>query len=285
MNKGISVVIPVKNRIDDLIICIDSVQKSFQYLEKKRKEFSKWELLVVDDSSEEDINTPLKKYSFVKVISNGGVGPGAARNLGMNKAKYDYVAFIDSDCISKEDWLLRVVEDFETNKVNAIQGNPCLFMKKNNPKLGLCEEKLYLGLFKSYIDGKYCTQIDTRNCAFRKNILNELNSDIFITDMKKAQAEARVCGNNLVKKGVKILYDDKMIIYHKDPSSIKDSMRQKARHGSGRIYVWEKTPSFKYFFTRYYWNPIVKFGVPYWYVIPTHTAFIRGYFKAKRNKK
>lgn len=284
-HNGVSVVIPVKNRQKDLLACVQSVKRSYDSLFAQRKAYVELQLIVVDDHSDEDIAGALSSFSFVTVIKNTGIGPGAARNCGIVHAKFELVGFIDSDCVADKGWLLQVVTCFETHDVYAVQGNPCLFMKKNNPCLGRCEEKLYLGLFKSYVRGNFCTQIDTRNCAFRKTLPHKLGTDIFIVDMKKAQAEARVCGNNLVAKGIKILYVPNMLVYHKDPSSIINSMKQKMRHGSGRIYVWKKTPSFFHLFTRYYWNPIFKFGVPFWYVIPTHSAFIWGYFRAKWRKK
>lgn len=282
MYKGISIVIPVKNRVKDLIACIESIKLSFKHLTSNNKIYKHLEIVIVDDNSDVSIKDATSNYNFVRVIKNTGIGPGAARNLGLKKASYNYVGFIDSDCKAKKDWLSQIICSLDKNESTVVQGNPCLFMKENNPLLGKCEEKLYIGLFKSYIRGNYCIQIDTRNCAFNKNILKDLKGDVFITDMKKAQAEARVCGNNLVEKGIKILYDENMIIYHKDPSSIIKSIKQKSRHGSGRIYVWSKTPSFKHFITRYYWKPIFKFRVPFWYVIPTHSAFIIGYFNAKK---
>lgn len=61
------------------------------------------ELILVDDASEDDTLSVLyslrKRYGdWVKVVESGAnKGPGGARNLGWESAKYDYIAFLDSD--------------------------------------------------------------------------------------------------------------------------------------------------------------------------------------------
>lgn len=272
----ITVVIPVKNRSVDLRRCIESVLKSHENFNE-----GPLEILVIDDHSEECIESVAEYYKQVRVLKNTGIGPGAARNVGVSNAGKNIIGFIDSDCVADVDWIRRIVGALKDKNVFAVQGNPCLFQKRQNAKLGECEERLYQGLFRSYVEGDRSQQIDTRNCAFRKNLPDLLGAEIFITDMKKAQAEARVCGNSLVSQGVRIHYDHGMKVYHADPSSLWASMKQKIRHGSGRVYVWPRTPSLRHLFIRYYLNPIVKHGVPWWYVVPVHSSFLWGYARAR----
>lgn len=274
----ISVVIPVRNRTTDLRDCIASIEASAQNTR------SAVEILVVDDRSDEDIVAATSNFEMVKVIKNGGIGPGAARNTGMDNAKGQFVCFIDSDCVADENWLNRMENIFAREGILAVQGNPCLFMHKQNQRLGKCEELLYSGLFASYVYENQCSQIDSRNCAFRKDVPEILGEDLFITKMEQAQAEARVCGLNLVHRGIKIEYSGDAKVFHRDPENLAASMRQKKRHGSGRIHVWNNIPSIRHLFKRYYWNPIVHFEVPWWYVLPTHSAFLWGYFSALVSK-
>ena len=85
----ISVIIPTYNRKDTLIRAIESIYKQ-SYLAN--------EIIVVDDHSSFSVKKLLKDYDKVKVIRNKeNIGAAQSRNIGFNKAKGDYVAFLDSD--------------------------------------------------------------------------------------------------------------------------------------------------------------------------------------------
>lgn len=274
----ISVVIPVRNRIDELKICLESLEQSVRHLNNKFPQ-SQIEIIVVDDRSTENIRSVVSLFDNAILIKNNGSGPGAARNTGLLNAKGEIIAFIDSDCKASIEWLLKIYDNLQGSDVLALQGNPCLYEKNN--RYGSCEEKLYTGMFRRYINGEKCTQIDTRNCAFRKAILEVYPEGPFIDDMKQAQAEARVAGNRITKDGIDILYCSDIVVFHRDPKNLSISIRHKFRHGAGRIYVWEITPPFFQLMNRYFFDPIIKFKVPFWYVIPTHLAFLFGYYKSK----
>lgn len=284
-NNGVSVIIPVKDRFNDLEKCVTSIYYSILSHQKENPLHDKFEIIIIDDHSENDISKINSINKYIKIIKNNGIGPGAARNTGIKNANHSFIGFIDSDCVASKDWISILIKSLTLIPEYILQGDPTLFQKTNNNKFGKYEELLYKGLFKTYLNSHYCFQVDTRNCAIKKELMQVFRENVFIEDMKQAQAEARVLGKDLNKKGIKIVYEPKLIVYHKDPPSLREAMIQKARHGSGRIYLWERTPSLKYFFIRYFWNPIFNFGVPFWYVIPTHLAFISGYFKAKRNMK
>lgn len=275
---SITVIIPVKDRRDDLMRCLSSVDRSVLFYNTVHPT-KKADIIVVDDKSNIDLRTVVSQFSNIVLIKNNGIGPGSARNTGLFAAKGEIVVFIDSDCTATEDWITLVDKELNENNIYALQGNPCLFDKRN--KLGAYEEKLYMGMFSSYIRSNECIQIDTRNCAFRRSILNYYPAGLFIDDMKQAQAEARVVGNRLTKDSIKIIYRTNIKVYHKDPPSLIKSMQQKYRHGSGRIYIWEKCPSLSYLIVRYFWKPVFYYKVPFWYVIPTHLAFIWGYLLTK----
>jgi len=90
---GISVVVPVYNRIDMLLDAINSVVAA---------PGSRVEIVVVDDASTDDVRRQLPAVNssgvpirFVALARNSG--PQSARNLGMRRARYSFIAFLDSD--------------------------------------------------------------------------------------------------------------------------------------------------------------------------------------------
>lgn len=91
-NKLISIVVPVFNVAPYLARCIESVLA---------QEYSNWELLLVDDGSTDDCGSICDDYAQgdkrIIAIHTPNQGRSAARNLGLVKAKGEWLAFIDSD--------------------------------------------------------------------------------------------------------------------------------------------------------------------------------------------
>jgi GT2 family glycosyltransferase len=62
------------------------------------QEDTDYEVLVVDDGSSDDTLETLARHGErVRVLRQHNAGPGAARNLGIQEARGEYVAFLDSD--------------------------------------------------------------------------------------------------------------------------------------------------------------------------------------------
>ncbi|MEP3387669.1 MAG: glycosyltransferase family 2 protein [Reichenbachiella sp.] len=79
-----------------------------------------WELILIDDcsadSSPDIIRTWASKDQRIKpIFLNENVGAGNARNHGLDKAKGQYLAFLDSDDIWLEDKLRKQLDIFENN--------------------------------------------------------------------------------------------------------------------------------------------------------------------------
>ena len=84
-----SVIIPTFNRAALLAAALDTVFA---------QRFKNFEVIVVDDGSTDDTIGMLRNYGDrVQVVTQDNRGPGAARNRGAEKAKGQYLAFLDSD--------------------------------------------------------------------------------------------------------------------------------------------------------------------------------------------
>ncbi len=88
----ISVVIPTFNRSHTLPRAIDSV---------KGQTVSVFEVIVVDDGSTDDTPNQIDKYPDVRYIQQDNAGVSAARNTGIQYAKGDWIALLDSD----DEWM------------------------------------------------------------------------------------------------------------------------------------------------------------------------------------
>ena len=97
----VSVIIPAYNSEKYISETIESVQK---------QSFQDWEAIIVDDCSTDQTFLLAKKYAIrdsrirvIKMPQNRGVA--VARNVGLENASGDYIAFVDSDDLWKPDKL------------------------------------------------------------------------------------------------------------------------------------------------------------------------------------
>lgn len=122
-NPLISIIVPVYNVENYLFETITSVIN---------QTYKNWELLLIDDKSND--NT-LKLISFfknkkIKVFKNKkNFGPATSRNLGLKKAKGDYIAFLDSDDIWHPKKLKLQIDFMLKNKYNFVCTNYQPFKK------------------------------------------------------------------------------------------------------------------------------------------------------------
>lgn len=100
MNPLISIIIPVYKVEKYLPKCIESILS---------QTFTNFELLLIDDGSPDNSGKICDKYqkkdSRIKVFHQSNKGVSAARNLGLNKANGEWIAFCDSDDWVEIDWL------------------------------------------------------------------------------------------------------------------------------------------------------------------------------------
>ena len=92
-NSLISIIIPVFNREKLIVRTLESVQN---------QTYTNWECLIVDDGSSDDTLNVIASFVDIdkrfQIISHRHVGnANILRNIGISKAKGEYIAMLDSD--------------------------------------------------------------------------------------------------------------------------------------------------------------------------------------------
>lgn len=110
MNKPlVSILIPVYNTEDYFPICLDSIVN---------QTYSNLQVVIIDDGSKDTslciAQKYAKQYPYIEVYHQENQGVASTRNNLLDKAKGDYVLFVDSD-----DWCELDMVDFLINKAIA----------------------------------------------------------------------------------------------------------------------------------------------------------------------
>lgn len=119
----VSVVIPVSNDFERLKTCLKALEE--QTYPKKL-----YEVIVVDNGSDEDINPLVIQFSQAFATQESRRGSYTARNKGDSLAKGDVIAFTDSDCIPNCDWIEKGVANLlQVFNCGLVVGKIKVFLK------------------------------------------------------------------------------------------------------------------------------------------------------------
>ncbi|MHC4692941.1 MAG: glycosyltransferase family 2 protein [Planctomycetota bacterium] len=103
----VSVIIPVYNDLDRLKTCLEA-------LEEQTYPGNLYEIIVVNNNPAHNIEPDIVNFNNVHLFCESHRSSYAARNKGIMNARGAVIAFTDSDCIPKTDWIEKGV----TNLLN-----------------------------------------------------------------------------------------------------------------------------------------------------------------------
>jgi len=114
----ISVIAPVYNAEKYLNKCIESVI---------HQTYKNVELILINDGSTDNSADICNEYALsdnrIKVISTSNNGPGAARNIGIENSKGDFIFFVDADDFIEKNALNLLIEKYDQCKADVIVGD------------------------------------------------------------------------------------------------------------------------------------------------------------------
>lgn len=209
----VSVIIPVYNREKFIAGCINSVLN---------QTYKNWELIVVDDRSTDKTTKIIKEYEKkhqkIKYVKNTHLkGPAGARNQGLEFAKGEYIAFLDSDNewanfhvkeVVKElkknpyvDWIFtdfKVIKDKKTvikSIFSKFWKRKAKFQVKKNKKLNIMKGKNLFDLALNDFPAYFGTSI------IKKKVFDKIKLDesLYVAEDQLFRKEA-------VAKGIKLAY-------------------------------------------------------------------------------
>ncbi|MBW8035099.1 MAG: glycosyltransferase family 2 protein [Planctomycetes bacterium] len=86
----IDIIMPLYNKASVVMRSVESI---------RRQTFDDWRLIVVDDGSTDGSGDIVREIADdrIEVIRQENAGPGGARNVGIERATSEYIAFLDAD--------------------------------------------------------------------------------------------------------------------------------------------------------------------------------------------
>jgi mycofactocin glycosyltransferase len=110
----VTVVVPARDRPESLAACLASLRRT--------GEGARLSIVVVDDGSAEPapIAAACRSVGARLLVRPSNGGPAAARNDGLAVVDTELVAFFDSDCTARGEWLARLLPYFEDPSVGAV---------------------------------------------------------------------------------------------------------------------------------------------------------------------
>jgi len=238
-----SIIIPVQ-KINDYI---------FETCNKlKELENKNFEVLIFPDEIEEN-NEEFEKQLGAKIIPSGKVSPAIKRDMAIQYAKGDILAFIDDDAYPRRDWLKNAVRHFNNSDVAAV-GGPAVtpssdsFWQRVSGAVFL--SRISSGCTERYWPIGRVREIDdwpSVNLLVRKDIFEKIGG---FNCAYWPGEDTKLC-LDIIKVGKKIIYDPDVFVWHHRRKGLIRHLRQIGRYGLHRGFFAKRFPEtsrrFKYF--------------------------------------
>lgn len=215
MTAAVSVVIPTFNRLDSLARCVEALPPEV-------------EVVVVDDGSTDGTARRIRslvrpRLTYIRRPRN--FGPAAARNVGIQRASGDFIAFTDDDCVPSGGWPFPLVEELEQSS-DAIAGvGGRILPLRDSTVARFCT---FHGILEPPRSLAYLV---TANCAYRRGAILEAGG--FDERIPFAGGEDPGLSARVRALGHSLGFAPRAIVYHDYRPGWLDFARTFYRYGHG----------------------------------------------------
>ena len=185
------------------------LRKSLQALSRQDYPSDRYEIIVVDNNSENPLDDVQAEFPHVRFSVERQRGCGMARNHGVDIAKGEIVAFTDSDCVADPGWISNAVKPLvKGGGADVVGGDIRLFSAdRDNPTDVELFEQVFAFRQENYIEKKNFTagaSLITRRDVY-EHVGPCLNGNF---------PEDKEWGNRAFGMGYRLSYVPAAITYH-----------------------------------------------------------------------
>jgi len=217
----------------------ENVKKAIQaILNNKIKE--KYELIVAapDEATEKVVKEFRKKHKEIVYFKDQGQGKNFALNQVFKILKGRIWIFTDGDVYVGDSSINEILKIFEDEEVGCVTGRPVSINPKNN-MLGFWSHLLFdagaHNVRKELDEKGSFLECSGYLFAFRNNITKNVPLNV---------AEDSIIPYLATKKGYKVKYAEKAFVYVKNPTNIRDFIKQKVRTAKSHEALEDYAPFF-----------------------------------------
>jgi glycosyltransferase involved in cell wall biosynthesis len=206
-------IIPAYNAEKTIYECLTSILA---------QEYEK-EVIVVDNGSSDRTNEIIKEFP-VKYIYEPIKGPSAARNRGLAEAgNFQYIAFVDSDAVLPADWAINAIILLEISSDIAGVGGPGKSIIKNS----ISETFDYLLYNRASGErDRSVMSLATMDVMYKPDCIKGV-----VFNESLMAAEDPDFNFRIIKKGYKLIYSNKLWVFHYNPTEIQHVIKKWFSYG------------------------------------------------------
>ncbi|HVU99740.1 MAG TPA: glycosyltransferase, partial [Verrucomicrobiae bacterium] len=206
------------------------------------------EVIVIDDGSGDGTHLIAERHQVRCIrIPNGGLS--RARNLGIEAAKGEITAFIDSDAYADPDWLYYMVSAMEEYGASAV-GGPNLSPPQDG-FIAQCVDQSPGNPTCVLVDNEHAEHIPGCNMAFRKEVFDVAGK--FDAQHRAAGDDVDVCWRILAADR-KVVYHASAIVWHHRRPTIRGYLKQQKGYGFAEAHLQRRYPGRFNFFGYPVWE-------------------------------
>jgi glycosyltransferase involved in cell wall biosynthesis len=230
--------LPHYPRVSVVICAYDAERTMDACLESLTKlRYPNYDVVIVNDGSKDRTREIAEQYPGFRLINQVNRGLSVARNVGMEAATGDIIAYTDSDCVVDPDWLTYLVYKFVRGGFVAVGG-------PNFPPPEDSATAAYVaaspgGPTHVLLNDEVAEHIPGCNMAFSKQALLDVGGfePIFAT----AGDDVDVCWR-LQNVGHVIGFSPAAMVWHFRRNTIRDYLKQQRGYGKAEALLYFKHP-------------------------------------------
>jgi O-antigen biosynthesis protein len=199
--------------------------------------YPSFEVIVINDGSTDRTLEISERYPEARIFSQENKGLSVARNVGIENARGDIVAFTDSDCVVDPDWLTYLAYKFVHGGFVAV-GGPNLPPPEES-RTAACVAAAPGGPTHVLIDDEVAEHIPGCNMAFTKAALDEIGG--FDPIYRAAGDDVDLCWK-LQNHGHTIGFSPAAMVWHFRRNTINAYLKQQMGYGKAEAQLYFKHP-------------------------------------------
>ncbi|PZD71785.1 Putative mycofactocin biosynthesis glycosyltransferase MftF [Acaryochloris thomasi RCC1774] len=219
----VSVIVPVFNDIERL-------EKCLRALEEQTYPKHLYEVIVIDNNSDEDIECLVASFKHVKLSFEAKQGSYAARNKGISLSVGEIFSFTDSDCIPRPQWIEKGVEALESNNADLVGGKVEFTFSSERTAAEIYDSVTNMQIEKNIASRKISK---TANLFVRKTVFSEIG--LFPGNLKSGGDV--IWTKRATDANFYLVYSSEACVLH-PARKLVSMLRKQYRVGSGQPSIW-----------------------------------------------